>query len=386
MFKRGGSSYEAQGTGITSPYDTPRKRYNIGTRYEDLYEQMREKTKDPRGDFSYAAQGFSELGNPYKESGEAKTIGEMLYAGAAGVRGSKEKASELERTGELAILESQGSRLAAEEKHKRDVELAKLKASDDYLKKTPLPRLILDMTTQILKTSNPGSFAALYASGLAKGKAVAAKMAGDGITVGVIEDWTDLDPPNNKWDYNADNMRADVPWFNPVKGVWHVFNDDGNGMVTGDPVKSFLTVEESIAYLKGGNQKIIEKNETLEDSNAKEEKKKVAKKGKTYEEMQKETVQISDIKNTLLDPKTWEGTPEGDRAKAYDKTDELVTDFDETQKITYRRAKGGRVGAATGYSPLGVTIPEPDKDVTELEELNAWWKSQLKSKDITDEG
>ena len=75
MFKRGGSSYEAQGTGITSPYDTPRKRYNIGTRYEDLYEQMREKTKDPRGDFSYAAQGFSELGNPYKESGEAKTIG-----------------------------------------------------------------------------------------------------------------------------------------------------------------------------------------------------------------------------------------------------------------------------------------------------------------------
>ena len=25
MFKRGGSSYQSQGTGITSPYDTPRR-------------------------------------------------------------------------------------------------------------------------------------------------------------------------------------------------------------------------------------------------------------------------------------------------------------------------------------------------------------------------
>ena len=382
MFKRGGSSYEAQGTGITSPYDTPRKRYNIGTRYEDLYEQMREKTKDPRGDFSYAAQGFSELGNPYKDDGSAKTIGEMLYAGAQGVRGSKDKASELERTGELAILESQGSRLAAEEKHKRDVELAKLKTSDDYLKKTPLPRLILDMTTQILKTSHPGSFAALHASGLAKGKAIAAKMAGDGITVGVIEDWTDLDPPNNKWDYNADNMRADIPWFDPVKGVWHVFNEDGNGMVTGEPVKSFLTVEESIAYLKGGNQKIIKEDETLEESNAKEEKKKVVKKGTTKEEMEQSA---KDTTEKIKERFTWEGNVEGDNPYA-PKKNELVTDFDETQKIVYQRAKGGRVGAAEGYSPLGVTIPEPDKDATELEELNAWWKSQLKSKDITDEG
>ena len=134
MFKRGGSSYEAQGTGITSPYDTPRKKYNIGTTYEDVYSKIRETTQDPRGDFSYASQGFSELGNPYKESGEAKTIGEMLYAGAAGVRGSREKASELEKTGELSILESQAGRLAAEEvatEQKRQFD-AKLK-QDRYL-------------------------------------------------------------------------------------------------------------------------------------------------------------------------------------------------------------------------------------------------------------
>ena len=114
MFKRGGSSFQSQGTGITSPYDTPRKNYKIGS-WGEWEDATRKATKDPRGDWSYAAQGFSELGNPYKESGEAKTIGEMLYAGAAGVRGSREKASELEKKGELAILESQGGRMLTEE-------------------------------------------------------------------------------------------------------------------------------------------------------------------------------------------------------------------------------------------------------------------------------
>ena len=115
MFKRGGSSFQAQGTGITSPYDTPRKKYNIGTTYEDVYSKIRETTQDPRGDFSYASQGFSELGNPYKDDGSAKTIGEMLYAGAGAVRGSREKAEELERSGELAVVESQAGRKLQEE-------------------------------------------------------------------------------------------------------------------------------------------------------------------------------------------------------------------------------------------------------------------------------
>ena len=36
MFKRGGSSFQAQGTGITSPYDTPRKKYKVGTTWEEI--------------------------------------------------------------------------------------------------------------------------------------------------------------------------------------------------------------------------------------------------------------------------------------------------------------------------------------------------------------
>ena len=93
----------------------PRKRYQIGTTFEDIYSQTREATHDPRGDLSYAAQGFSSLANPYKASGEAKTIGEMLYEGAQGVRGSRAKAHEIERTGELALLENQANRLMQEE-------------------------------------------------------------------------------------------------------------------------------------------------------------------------------------------------------------------------------------------------------------------------------
>ena len=145
MFKRGGSSFQAQGTGITSPYDTPRKRYQLGS-WGEWEQKTRDVTKDPRGDWSYAAQGFSSLGNPYKESGGAKTIGEMLWEGAQGVRGSKEKARELEQKGELAILESQGGRMLTDEERAwkeeqtaqqqaHEIELAKQK--DTYMDEHP---------------------------------------------------------------------------------------------------------------------------------------------------------------------------------------------------------------------------------------------------------
>jgi len=357
MFKRGGSSYEAQGTGITSPYDTPRKRYNIGTTYEDVYSKIRETTQDPRGDFSYAAEGFSELANPYKESGEAKTIGEMLYAGAAGVRGSKAKASELERTGELAVLSSEGERLAAKQAH--DYKIQQIaeqgKWTEQELKRIPLARLITDIEKVILQNAVPGSFQHTFSPGLAEGRAIKRRKSADGIAVGVIEvdRWK---KEKGKWDYIADNMDASIPWFDPIKQQWHVFNEDGSGMATGDPVKSFLTVEEAIAYIKGGNQEIIKETETLEENNKKttgSDDNKQVKKGKTYEEMQKETVQVSDIKDFLIDPKTWEGTTAGDKRG-----------YGVNQNIA-QKADGGRIGYKEGT----------DDPATELDLLNNWWRT-----------
>ena len=148
MFKRGGSSFQAQGTGITSPYDTPRKNYITGG-WGEWEDQTRKITKDPRGDFSYAAQGFSSLGNPYKDDGSAKTIGEMLWEGANITRESREKAKALEQKGELAILESQGGRMLAEEAHERDLAKIREKAElgvDTYKDLHPEKRYDLYLT------------------------------------------------------------------------------------------------------------------------------------------------------------------------------------------------------------------------------------------------
>jgi hypothetical protein len=363
MFKRGGSSYEAQGTGITSPYDTPRKRYAEGPTYEDIYSKIRETTQDPRGDFSYAAQGFSELANPYKESGEAKTIGEMLYAGAAGVRGSREKASELERTGELAVLSSEGERLAAKKAHEYKLkEIAETgKWKEQELKRIPLARLITDIENAILKNAVPGSFQHTYSPGLATGRAIKRRKSADGIAVGVIEvdRWK---KEKGKWDYIADNMSSTIPWFDPVNHQWHVFNDDGNGMATGEPIKSFLTVDEAIAYIKGGNQDIIKDNQTLDENNAEATssgEKKQVKKGTTQEEMEQSA---KDTTEKIKERFKFKGDiTQG--VNPYADEDTLVTDFDVTEKLKYN--KGGRVSYAEGT----------DDPATELDLLNNWWRT-----------
>ena len=332
MFKRGGPSYQAQGTGITSPFDTPRKQYNTGTSWEEIQENIRKSTADNTPVMQDVAQGFSYLANPYKEDGSAKTVGEMIWEGSQAVSGARGERKKTEQSGELAAqqvgVEKLKSDIAIEEAAKDRAtkeKIAELSSSDDYLKKTPLPRLILDMTTQILKTAVPGSFEYKNASGLAKGKAIAAKMAAEGITVGVIEDWVKT---KDGYDYNADNMRSDMAWFDPTTNQWHVFNDNGKGYVTGEPVKSFLTVEEAVAYLKGGNTDIIPDNKSLENENENEN---------------ASTVSL-EINEDIVHP-TNDGTATGEIS------DEYVLEYAKKNKIVFDlqeyREKGG---SSAGYS------------------------------------
>ena len=106
MFKRGGSSYQSQGTGITSPYDTPRKRYADGITQEDI-NQRRSNLFQPRSEMDFAAEGFSALANPYNEkTGEAKTIGEMLYEGATAVRQSRAQDKALGQSVDLENIQT----------------------------------------------------------------------------------------------------------------------------------------------------------------------------------------------------------------------------------------------------------------------------------------
>ena len=347
---------------LTTPQE---KRYALGS-WEDWETKTRETTKDPRGDLSYAVEGFSALASPYKETGEAKTIGEMLYEGAQGVRGSRAKGQELERKGELAILESQGGRMLSDEERAFKAEqaaleraskekIAKEKVTEQELKRIPLARLIteIEKSSPDLKNAVPGSFQHTYSPGIATGRAIKRRRAADGIAVGVIEAhrWVEDPTKTSGWDYKADNMSSTIPWFDPVQHRWHVFNDDGNGMATGDPVKSFLTVDEAIAYIKGGHQEIIEERETLEENNAKEENKKQTKKPYTQKDYDESIVSGQDVIDVVTNPKTWEGTVAGN-----------TRGYGVNQNIA-QKATGGRVNYAEG-------------SVDPLDDLKAWWKEQ----------
>ena len=401
MFKRGGPSYQAQGTGITSPFDTPRKQYQFGTSFEVIQENIRRSTADNTTTMQDAAQGFSYLASPYKDDGSAKTVGEMIFEGSQSVSGSRADRKKTEQSGELAAqqvgVEKLKSDLAIEEAAKDRASrerIASMKSSDEYLKKTPLPRLILDMTTQILKTAVPGSFEYKNASGLAKGKAIAAKMAAEGITVGVIEDWVKT---KDGYDYNADNMRSDMPWFDPTTNQWHVYNDNGSGYVTGEPVKSFLTVEEAVAYLSGNKQEIIEEKETLEESNTtsnkKEEKKEKIKLKITtnLKEVDINDPQVIYAEAEKLGIKIVE--PDGSKTWTFNLAENEMTlpsfkKLLEEKKMsdTYAQVKPNRFGKRKQIKD-NIQIAEmsmggvagEDAAVTELDELNNWWKNQLAS-------
>ena len=369
MFKRGGSSFQAQGTGITSPYDTPRKRYDAGA-WGEWEEKVREQTKDPRGDWSYAAQGFSELANPYKESGEAKTIGEMLYAGAAGARGSREKASELEKKGELAILESQAAKLNAAQAHKYKLAEIAAAGKTDMLKKEPRNRQKARNRETLFKISQDpknesSEFIGVYLNELADGYTDGDLASG---AANVINPKLYTKDDSGNWGYDSGNLSADRVWFDPITSTWLVFQDtNGDGMADGAPIYSSIDVEDSITFFKqqptgsvssegeagnaAGTIKTTEKGEVNEDGKLKKQ----VKKGKTYEEMQESTVQISDIIDKVTDPDTWAGTLEGDTRG---------WGSNRGNKSYVKKADGGRIGYAEG-----------DVAITELDMLNNWWKN-----------
>ena len=406
MFKRGGSSYEAQGTGITSPYDTPRKQYKVGTTFEEIYSQMREKTKDPRGDFSYAAQGFSELANPYKESGEAKTIGEMLYAGAQGVRGSRDKASELERTGELAVLSSQGDRLTAEEAHKRKLE--ELRISEKLKGTYPdmHPGKLYDSRLAEWKKwlsqnegraghatvmGNLSAFAAadiVIRNEILKAYDKGKKSIAEAVSPAAYQDDGTLD---------VKSLSGGIVYFDPISKEWFTVSNAGTASAALIPANSYEegwnNIGKTITTIKK------EKTEEPEKSSIEDELKiKITTNLKgteltdavVYDEAAKVGIKIVDKpvgsgpnwkinlaenEMSLVDFKKILTTKKFADTHEHLQSKNRRGDVIDTEeiKVTEKMATGGRAGYAFGETVL----PQVDKDVTELEELNAWWKSQL---------
>jgi len=299
MFKRGGSSFQSQGTGITSPYDTPRKNYNVGA-WGVWEDQVRDTTKDKTTTMQDVVHGFSALGNPYKESGEAKTIGEMLFEGSQAVSGARGKRAEGERAGELEILKSKSDRMLKkeerawtedqseierkfrkeladqQEKLQRDLteqekvhllERIKLehenkmeqigeaaKYQEQYLKKEPRNRQKARNRETLLKISQDpkneaSEFIGVYLNELA-----------DGYTDGDLASEKNLSQVINplsytkvdgKWGYDSAELTVDRVWFDPITATWLVFQDtNGDSMADGAPIYSSVNVEDAITFLK----------------------------------------------------------------------------------------------------------------------------------------
>jgi hypothetical protein len=78
MFKRGGASHQAQGTGITSGLDQPRRRYEDGTPFGELIETAKETNVLP-GDVNNTGfmRGMSTMGA--YDPDNPRTIGQMIY-------------------------------------------------------------------------------------------------------------------------------------------------------------------------------------------------------------------------------------------------------------------------------------------------------------------
>ena len=160
MFRRGGPSFQAQGTGITSPYDTPRGGYYgggtigggmihgnpMGNRTgfqeplrpkEEIRAEMETVFETPKGTWLDDVIGsFGAYSTPYKADGTAKTIGEMGAEQAASITQIRKDRKDKQDLAKLSSLEGELADVTAADAAalKQKNELAILKQKHDYNK------------------------------------------------------------------------------------------------------------------------------------------------------------------------------------------------------------------------------------------------------------
>ena len=428
MFKRGGSSFQAQGTGITSPFDTPRPAYYgggtigggmiqgnpMGNRtgfQEPTWEEINQKRSalyaDPRSEMSYAAEGFGALASPYKEDGSAKTIGEMLAEGATSVRQSRRADQALTQAAELANIQSDAERLAAKEKFERDKVLAQISTTNPLLKDKSIPRQISELTENIIKIAstnrgNPGSEFELagYAQGIAQGLVTINNMqGGDEVVTAMVIPSSAFKKVEGTWAFDKDSLAANMIYWDPTSLKWLVVENPGSG-------KAEVIYFDSYEQAKGGltvNTSEEKKSKNIIDDPDLSE---LEKKGETIKLQITTNLKDVDIndKSVIYDEaakigikivenpggsKVWlQNLAENEMSLpafkkllqqkkmsdtfAHIKPSRRGQRFEETEeiKVTEKMATGGRAGYAAGSI-------EPDPDADELNELTSWWKSEV---------
>jgi hypothetical protein len=407
MFKRGGSSFQAQGTGITSPYDRPRKRYAEGPTWEEI-NKRRSGLYNPRSDLSFAMEGFSALGNPYKDDGSAKTIGEMLYEGAQGVRKSKAADEAMGQSVELANIESDAARLMAKEKFERDKVLTEIDAAgkNPLLKDKSIPRQIEETMETIIKIAsqnrgNPGSEFELsgFAQGIATGLVTINNLqGGDEVVSAMVIPSSAFKKKEGKWDFDLANLSGGMVYWNPINQKWLVVENAQTADAKEIYFDSYEQAKGGLAVKKSEDTKST-KITTDPDIPEKEKKSASIKlkivtnlkdvdindEGVIFEEAAKVGVKIVSPDGT----KTWaQNLAENEISlPAFKKIlkEKKMSDTyagigkrkkgnifeEENIKITEKMATGGRAGYYSGGNI------EPDLDADELNELTSWWKSEV---------
>ena len=404
MFKRGGSSFQAQGTGITSPYDTPRKKYKVGTTWEEI-NQRRTGLYQPRSDMSFAAEGFSALASPYKEDGSAKTIGEMLYEGAQGVRKSRQIDDSMKQSVDLANIESDAARLLAEEKFERDKILTQIDASgkNPLLKDKSIPRQISELTENIIKIAsqnrgNPGSEFELagYAQGIASGRVTIANLqGGEEVITAMVIPSSAFKKKEGKWDFDLAQLAGGMVYWNPINQKWLVVE---NAQTADAKEIYFDTYEQAKGGMavKMSDETKLDPDEPDEPDNKEEKIKLTIKtnlkdvdindKSIIYDEAQKIGIKIVEniggskmfiqnlAENEMTLPAFKKLLSEKKMKDLYSqvspRSDMRRGDIKEEIKVTEKMAAGG----ITGYE---TEMINPDPDADEMNELISWWKSEV---------
>ena len=133
MFRRGGPSYQSQGTGITSPFDTPRRglvQYPggyAGRTFEEIQADREAIFAPKEGEqFRDVIESFGEYSNVRNEDGSFKTVGEQGYEQAKNITALREEKEKERQLAALTGLESEEAGLIRKEEQANKVAIANL--------------------------------------------------------------------------------------------------------------------------------------------------------------------------------------------------------------------------------------------------------------------
>jgi len=118
MFKMGGRSYSAQGTGITSGLDTPKRGLVDGPggyageeRLTEIAEEKINVTQPRESEGMRILRSFGEYANPYNERGEALTSGQLGKRQADKITAERDAQYALEQAGKLENLDAESVKI-----------------------------------------------------------------------------------------------------------------------------------------------------------------------------------------------------------------------------------------------------------------------------------